>query len=247
VDFGKFESELNAIRQYTESVYVQEYRNYSYLEEIHYADVFNSTITGSSWWKYPINPGGSMAVGYSFLYALYRILDEIRPDSILELGLGQSTLMTTAYACDKKDKVRHVIVEHDKEWIEFFKPKLHGYNYEIFTPNLGTVDVEGHKINIYDDISPVMKDKKYNLMILDAPFGSKFISRIDTLDYIPESLEDDFIIMLHDAQREGEQNTIKMLENLLDEGGVEFAKGYYGGRADTYVAASGSLKFVTTL
>ena len=246
MDNQKMQTDLTLIKGYVETAYVQSSRTSDTLDELYYADIFNSTIVGSSWWKYGISPG-NMAVGYSFLYALYRILDDIKPTNILELGLGQSSLMTTAYAQDKKGSVKHTIIEHDHSWIDFFKHKLHGDNYSIFTPDLLVADVEGHNVNVYDDISPVMKGEKYDLMIIDAPFGSEFISRIDTLDYIPECLSDDFILMLHDASRPGEQNTIKMIENILNEGNVKFSKGYYRGRAYTYVATSESRRFITTL
>ncbi len=216
----------------------------SYLEELFYANVFNSTITGSKWWHYEISPG-NMAVGYPFLYVLYRILDEVKPSKILELGLGQSSLMTTAYG--STFPCEHTIIEHDKEWIEFFKHKLHGDNYTIFNPNMVVRDVEGNKVNMYDDISPVAFEKKYDLIIIDAPYGSENISRIDVLNYVPEILEKDFILMLHDAQRKGEYNTYLMFENMLREDNVPFNSNYYPGIQYTYVATSPSLRFICTL
>lgn len=219
-------------------------KNICLLEENYYANIFSSTITDSTWWHYEISPG-NMAVGYSFLYSLYRILDEIQPKNILEIGLGQSSLMVTAYG--STHDCNHVIIEHDKEWISFFEHKLHGNNYSIFTPNLIKPNIEGYLVNMYDDISPVAEGQKYDLIIIDGPFGSPDISRIDTLNYMSEILSDNFIIMLHDAERPGEQNTIKMLENLLKEDGIDFHHGYKPGIAYTYIATSPSRKFICSL
>lgn len=240
-DIQSLASLLQAMRSEQQG---SEYENKNMLKELFYANVFNSTIVNSPWWNYAVSPG-NMAVGYPFLYMLYRVLDEVQPKHILELGLGQSSLMTTAYG--SRFECDHTIVEHDGDWIEFFRKKLHGDNYSFFVPKLLQREIEGNIVNMYDDISPVAKGKKYDLLIIDAPFGSENISRIDTLNYIPEILCDDFILILHDAQRKGELNTIKMLENMLQEDGISFAHGLYPGIAYTYVATSPGYRFMCTL
>ncbi len=221
-----------------------EMHNKKMLSELHYANIFNSTVIKSSWWDYSISPG-NMAVGYPFLYVLYRILDEAKPRKILELGLGQSSLMTTAYS--RSNVVKHVIVEHDEKWIEFFRGKLHGENYDVYVPNLVVNNIENHNIYMYDDISAIMEGEKYDLVIIDAPFGSPFVSRIDTFDYIPDILEENFVIMIHDANREGEINSIKILENILIENDIKFASGIYEGEADTYIVTSADQRFLCSL
>lgn len=228
----------------TSKLYEVEKYNKGVLNELRFANIFNSTIVKSEWWNYSISPG-NMAVGYPFLYALYRILDETKPKKILELGLGQSSLMTTAYS--KSNEVKHVIVEHDNDWIKFFRGKLHGENYAIYVPNLVINNIENHNIYMYDDLSEIMEGAKYDLLIIDAPFGSQFVSRIDTFDYIPDILEDNFVIMLHDANREGEKNSIRMLENILRENDIKFANGIYEGIADTYVVTSANQRFLCSL
>ena len=63
---------------------------------------------------------GRWAVGYQYLYVMYRVLNEIHPRRILELGLGQSTRMLGQYAA-AHENVSHFVVEHDPEWIDFFQ------------------------------------------------------------------------------------------------------------------------------
>lgn len=69
---------------------------------------------------------GGWTVNWSFLCILYRILDEIQPDSILELGLGQTTKLTTSYMKSKlgKHEKKHSIIEHDEEWMNFMKHSI---------------------------------------------------------------------------------------------------------------------------
>lgn len=87
--------------------------------ENEWAAIFNNTIYNSSWLKDRSFSPGRWAVGYQFLYVMYRILNEVKPKSILELGLGQSTRMIAQYVRASSD-VNHYVVEHDPGWIEFF-------------------------------------------------------------------------------------------------------------------------------
>ena len=92
-----------------------------YILELLWSQIYHDTVLGSDWLKNnSISPGGPRrwAVGYNFLYTLYRILNEMRPKQILEIGLGQSTKLTGQYA-DYFD-AKHLVVEHDLEWTKFF-------------------------------------------------------------------------------------------------------------------------------
>src|SRR5687768_15072305 len=67
------------------------------ISESNWNNTFNSSINGSTWFKYiPLNVG-RWAANYSLLYILYRILNEIKPENLLELGLGETTKMLQAY------------------------------------------------------------------------------------------------------------------------------------------------------
>ncbi len=62
-----------------------------YSEEAVWAEIFNNTISNSTWLNDKTFSPGRWAVGYPAIYAIYRILNEVQPRMILELGLGQST------------------------------------------------------------------------------------------------------------------------------------------------------------
>ena len=69
----------------------------AFIPEILWANIYHDTIASSDWLHdRTISPGGlyRWGVGYNFLYAVYRILDEMRSRHILELGLGQSTRLS---------------------------------------------------------------------------------------------------------------------------------------------------------
>ena len=214
-----------------------------------WAEVWNNTISESSWLAEKNFSPGRFAVGYPFLYVLYRILDEVRPQSILELGLGQSTKMLSQYVqCEPS--ATHKVVESDKEWIEFFS---HNYDLPLNTEvvHLETDIIEkepGQAVRIFKDFESTFQGQKFDYLCIDAPRGdlSKY-TRIDILPLLPYCLKENFIIMVHDCHRIGELNTVKSITSILTKHQIPFHEKNYKGIADTIIICSDDLKFLTTL
>lgn len=215
-------------------------------QEILWGMIFNNTIDGSLWLKDKSFSPGRWAVGYPFLYILYRICNEFRPSSILELGLGQSSKMTNQYSLNAKKQ--HIIVEHDESWIEHCKKTIvFPENVKIKKMTLDTVKVKNHPVVVYKDFGKEFSECKFDLILVDAPFGSEYISRIDILSIIPQSLNKSFIIMVDDCERLGERRTIKELEKKLKSSNIEYVKGCYAGIKQTTILTSKDLAFFCSL
>jgi hypothetical protein len=222
--------------------------NNKLLNEIRWANVFNNTIIGSLWLKDKSFSPGTSAIGYPMFYVLFRILNDVKPKNILEFGLGQSSNMFYSYAA-YFSQVRVTTLEHDKEWLEFFK------NDKTFPPNTKIKMVENVKIlhkgfetltikNILGQID----DNKYDLILVDAPFGSKRYSRSQVLSLVPNYFDtSNFCILIDDYQRLGEKDTCKDLEDLFEKNGIIFCKGIYSGMKEFVIYCSRNLKFLTTL
>ena len=217
-----------------------------------WADVFSQiTSTPAKWLKDTSFAPGRWAVGFPFLYAMYRILDEFKPKHILELGLGQSTKMIGQYA-DFYPDVAHDVVEHDESWVNFWKAS---------SPSFGNTTVHlldlvclphpraSHNVRRYKGFADSFKNGKYDFISVDAPFGydMKDLSRIDVLDLIPNSLEKSFAIIVDDCNRSGEQGTVSLIENTLSEANIEFEKGLYRGEKHTVVIASKDSAFLCSM
>ena len=222
------------------------------LEEIYWSQIYNNTISESKWLlNKTISPGRS-AIGYNFLYVLYRVLDEMRPKSILELGLGQSTKLTSQFA--GYNKTQHVVVEHDQTWADFFKNswnKLSNFTSIVVT-DLLTKELNGNKYYAYKDFDKLISSRglNYSLILIDGPFGGGgVLSRRDTLPLIPQILEKDFVIMIDDCGRPGEIKLVHDLKNKLSEHFIDYAEGFYKGvnKKDLFVIVSKNLKFLTSL
>lgn len=219
--------------------------------EIVWGQVFNNTIAESVWLKNKTFSPGRWALGYPALYALYRILNEFHPQNILELGLGQSSVMTLQYA-SAFPNVNHIIMEHDKTWIDFFEKthsisnnsKLTHMNIEYVTYN----NVEN--VRVYQDfISKLGENTRFDFVIIDAPIGGdmKYFSRIDVLSMIPNNLNEQFVIMLDDADRMQERRTMNEIDKKFKDSGIDAKCGLYSGEKDTCIWTSSMWRFLLTM
>lgn len=215
-----------------------------------WAAIFNQTIYGSEWLKNPSFSSGRWAVGYPYLYALYRILNEVHPKQILELGLGQTTKMISQYAAAFPNVV-HQVVEHDPEWIAFFtKICPLPENTEIIRLDREFITYkDAEKVRAFKGFQEKFKGQQFDFISIDAPLGAdmKQYSRIDVLNMMPEILFPDFILMIDDYNRHGEQNTVKEMEKVLTEHQIEYAQGKYSGEKDCFVLAAKKYKFVCSM
>lgn len=215
-----------------------------------WAQIFNNTISESLWLKDKTFSPGRWAVGYPYLYVMYRVLNETRPKRILELGLGQSTRMIAQYAAAFQD-VEHIVVEHDPEWVEFFCndfpiPK----NTKVVMLEREMVPYkDAEAVRVFKGFKETFQGQKFDFISVDAPFGGdmKQYSRIDILNLIPDGLSENFVIMVDDCNRVGETNTVKEIENKLNEFKISISSGKYCGRKDCVLTCTENLEFLTTM
>lgn len=219
-------------------------------KELLWADIFYGVSSNSDWLKNKSFAVGRWAVGYQYLYIVYRILNEIKPKKILELGLGQSTKLIGQYV-DNNSVVMHQIVEHDKEWIQFFRKDFSlsenssivrlEREYRIFQEDENVLAFAGFKEQF--------KKQKFDFISIDAPYGGDAViyARIDIIEIIPECLEDSFVIVFDDYNRQGEKNTVIVLEEKLKNSKIDYVKGVYSGQKDCLVICSKNLKFLSSM
>lgn len=221
-----------------------------YASETVWAEIFNNVISDTSWLKNTAFSAGRWAVGYQYLYVMYRVLNEIRPRHILELGLGQSTRMIGQYVASQAN-AEHFVVEHDPEWIDFFsrdftlcnRSKIVKLDREMIPFR------EAESVRVFRGFEEQFKGQKFDFISIDAPFGGdmKQYARIDVLKMLPDCLADSFIIMIDDTERSGETNTVNAMKEQLKQSNIAFAVGRYTGSKDCTVICSVDLKFVCSM
>ena len=246
----KLQSDVQKVLMYADKIRRISIQGSRYASEAVWGELFNQVSCGSSWLKDRRFAAGRAAVGYQYLYVAYRILNEIHPKSILDLGLGQSTKLISQYAAAYPD-VLHQVVEHDPEWMKFFRR-----NYKLpGNPKMVKLDREfipykdAEQVRVFKNFSETFKGQKFDFISIDAPLGMdmKEYSRIDVLRMLPDCLADSFIIIVDDAERSGETNTIKEMESVLQASHMSFATGRYSGKKDCMVICSEDLKFVCSM
>lgn len=235
---------------YLQQILNLERYNKRYNEENNWSDVFHDAIMGSDWLEKRDFCPGRWAVGYQALYVLYRVLNEVRPKAILELGLGQSTKLITQYVAANSE-VCHVVVEHDENWIDLFKSTTQiATNTRIIKKNLTIESWNGvDGIRVYEEFSKNVIPGRYDLIVIDAPWGGdmKEYARIDVARLLDRCLSDSFVILMDDYNRSGEQATVEYMKKVLEKNEIKFSYAKYEGAKDVIVIVSEDLKHICTL
>lgn len=215
--------------------------------EILWSNIYNSTIADSAWLLDKSISPGRWAVGYPFLYALYRCLNDYKPQSILELGLGQSTRVTAQYAASFQ--AQHIICEHDADWLEFFQTNLHLSSYSsIKLLPLGQEQYRDTSYYCYENFADTFAHDQYNLILVDGPFGNtKSYARRDLIKVLPGILAKDFAIIFDDYHCPGEYNTVLEIQQILQDHHISFVKNAFDGSKRICILASESWRYLCSI
>lgn len=208
--------------------------------------IFNNTITDSEWLQYKSFSPGAWAADYGLLYTLYRVLNGMKPQSIIEFGLGQSSKMIHQYA--KHYGAKAITCEHDSKWIDFFRNECNEkYLVNIKSLELETINYKGYETLTYKNILQEFENDKFELILVDGPFGSDHYSRPQIVDLAKNNLHSRFCIIIDDCERQGEQETTKEVLEVLKEQGVECCFTTYSASKRHTLICSSDLKFLTSL
>ena len=213
--------------------------------EPYWANIYHDTIINSTWLKDKSVSPGRWAVSYIVLYVLYRVLNEVKPASILECGLGQSSKLMVQYA--QNNNADLIICENNPDWASFFEKNFPGADRYIKLLDVEMVEVvPPYKSRTYVGFKDAIKGKKFNMIMIDGPLGSERYSRPQILDVV-DNLADSFVIMLDDMNRIGEQETWGLLKEKLVARGIKFVEKIYSSDKDLGVICSPDLEFLTSL
>jgi len=216
--------------------------------EIRNFQLFRGAIQDCQWLKYKSFSAGGWAMDNAALYTLFRILNDVKPKNILEFGLGQSSKMVHQYATFTEN-VNALTIEHDNEWIDFFCNGIQkGINL-----NIRQLDMKIIKYNVcetlsYKGLDNIIRGDKYDLIIVDGPFGSDHYSRSQVISLVPQGLSDIFCIFMDDSNRKGEIETIQEVCKKLSNEKIKYCIHHYDGEKTNHtIICSENLRFLTTL
>lgn len=215
-----------------------------------WAQIFNNTISESLWLKDKTFSPGRWAVGYPYLYVMYRVLNETRPKRILELGLGQSTRMIAQYAAAFQD-VEHIVVEQDKTWTEFFaqNTSLSPRTKIVHLPVVETNYLDDDRTLVYQDFEKLCEGKKFDLVSSDGPAHSQShkYRRVELVKLIPDHLADSFCIILDDFNVQECKNMWAVAKETFSRLNIQYGEGIYHGDKAVSMFTSMDQKFVCSM
>ena len=218
-------------------------------KEIYYAELYNNTTKDSQWLiNKSISPTGA-AFNYASLYFLYRALDKMRPQNILEFGLGQSSKLIYQYV-DYYKNASAITYEHDEKWVNFFLNEIGSkYDINVYFSELEEITYKQQPTLSYKNNCEELKSSKFDMILVDGPFGSKHYSRPQLINLVTDCLMPTFCIMLHDSERNGEKETITEITNILKENKVKYCTKEISptGYQDLFVWCSNDLEFLLTI
>ena len=203
IDFAQ-KSEINVLSQDIEKQKsqllerVQNLQNKAQLQyqELNFADLLHDSTQNSPWLKDKNFALYGAAANYGFIYTLFRILDNVQPAHILEMGLGQTSMVTTQYVANNQPEADLDIIENDESWIKIYEPKLaKSQNIKLHQCDIEFFDYEGEQSRKYKELNKITGDKKYNMIIVDGPFGgAQKLPRSNIVELVEHNLAQDFII-----------------------------------------------------
>ena len=225
--FAALQTEINGMKaQLSAEIKALQAKAQRRYQELNFADLLHDSAAGSPWLKDKSFALYGWAANYSFIYTLFRILDNVRPAKILEMGLGQTSLVTSQYVAHNNSAAEVDIIENDASWINIYRPRLAtGENIRLNQCDIEFFDEDGQNRRYNRAaLSQITADKKYNLIVVDGPMGGgQKHPRSNILDLVEKNLAPDFIIIFDDVERPGEQATIARTQDKLKTMGIAFA------------------------
>lgn len=239
---------INRIKQLIKENKARQKKIIAQNEELIWASVYHDSIRGKKGIEnLPINIG-RWAGNYSFFYVLNRILSDYQPKRVLEFGLGESSKFVSTYLDNYLLDSEHLIIEQDANWATIFENKFQLSNRSnIKVLPLKTKTYKGFDYNGYENIEEIV-NSKFDLYIIDGPFGSTNYSRFDIFTIADKlNSEDEFIILMDDYDRKGEQETIEELKVLFLKKGINVCFEVYKGLKSVCVIGTEKYRYISSL
>jgi len=224
-----------------------DYTEKEWLKELDWANVYHDSIRGRAYIENLSLNIGRWAGNYAFFYVLNRIMHDYKPKRIIEFGLGESTKFVSTCIIGLNYNCKHVVLEQNENWKTYFETnfKLQKNTTLLHSP-IERKEVNGHHMILYKNLQNDI-DFEADLYIVDGPHGSERFSRYD-ICFLAQKFnkESEFIIMMDDCQRQGEQDTFLALENIFKEKEITYFKASYSGVKTVNLIVSSKYQYSTT-
>lgn len=169
----------------------------------------------------PLPPMVGWAATPELAINIYKIIEEMKPALIVELGSGVSTIIS-AYTLEKFNPEGKVIsFDHDADFANRTQKELnlHGLDdfVNIYDAPLSPISLHNKNWRWYN-IGFTKIDRPVDLLIIDGPpLKTQKNARYPALPSFYEKLSDRAVVILHDTDRDNETETVhKWLDEYPD-------------------------------
>ena len=179
---------------------------------------------------YPVGAAAS----YSLMYLLTRVLTELPVKQIVELGSGESTVLI--------DRLRgaeggmHVAYDQAEFWVRSVQARAP--RCDVRHAPIADKAFEGVSFAGYSNLDPL----DFDLLLVDGPNGTDHKSRYDCVPLVAANKSSEFIVVVDDASRPGELETVAALVEVLKKRGIDFKLNYLAGRTTQAVITTPSFR-----
>lgn len=166
---------------------------------------------------YPVGAAAS----YSLMYLLTRTLSELAIHDIVELGSGQTTVLFDKL---RPDAGSHIAYDQSEFWAALVAQRAP--RCEMRQRAIVAKDFNGQNFSGYADVGA----GEFDLLLVDGPNGTDHVSRYDCVPLVAGNRRSEFIVIVDDADRPGERETVAALTRLLSQRGIEHKLNHLAGR-----------------
>lgn len=222
---------MKVVARWKHAMRIGEFHQNRWEKELLWSSIYGDTIRELPFLHNLSVSPGRMAANYSMLYALVRILRDAQPDSILEFGLGQSSLIINRFISSGGMDTSYTILEDDENWIRAFR-SIQNLKGDIHLAEIQHTRAFGRVIPILQ-LPKVIMDKPYQLFIVDGPRGIARYSRF-TICKMAEQWHEgtECIVLLDDYDRWGERETGQALIDICRKKGINVTHRVLNGLTD---------------
>lgn len=186
------------------------------------------------------SPDGGTA-SFSLLYILLSILRDSPVSHLLEFGVGQTSRLLIQYA--QRFQKSLTLIEHDEYWLrdvvrcEQSVTALHA--------RLRQTIVAGKSIRWYDCERP---SETFDFVLVDGPMAhstTNRYNRLGVMNWLPQLLQDEFILIVDDSSRAGESLLVELAVSSFRSRGVAvLRKEFMGATSQTIIVTPGLRKYL---
>lgn len=175
-------------------------------------------------------------------------MNDAKPKKILEFGLGESSKFVSAYIENEIIEAKHTIIEQSQEWSNAFQTRFKLSNSSKITIcPLVKKNINGFEVNCYEGLDQTISGT-FDLYIIDGPFGSHHFSRYDIVTMADRlSQNQEFIIVLDDFDRIGEQETASELIQLFKEKQIKVHTRVFTGVKKVWLLTTSDYHYLTSI